>query len=276
MTVVRFPRPKLYISLALALCTLAPLTVSSVYYAQNQGVCLKSARVLSDEELRKAVLVNVVNDVVRTSVQGNLSSGNDYNWVGINSPAQETDIKKMITAAYNNGKSFEENFALKVLVAGHQTRKYELFTSDQLIEPFILMTYTPGLRDGIAWFFASEHVKELGFNELNDKIKESAQSEITFPQKLLGYGNHYFLFYSSTWLTFEQECCDNRNHDRDDYMEKKRKAHSAALASITEHAEITNLFPKIAKVSNCGDVLMTTTGRNIHWIGTPFDDEGYP
>jgi hypothetical protein len=258
-------RPKLNTTFVIVLGTLALLVISPVYYAQTQGVCLKSARVLSEEELRKTVLANMVNNTIVRSFQSNRASGNDDSWVGINSPAQETDIKKIIDASYNNGKSFEENFGLTVLVAGNNTKKYETFTPDQLIEPFIFMTYTHGRRDSSAWFLVSQDVKEVSLDSFDEKLRESAIDQATFLQKLLGYGNHYFKIYFPSWFIFGQDCCDNSNQDMEDYQENKRNAYSQALESITTQAEIAEVVPIIASVSNCGDISVTiTTGGNFY------------
>jgi hypothetical protein len=263
---------KLNRTFAIVLGAIALLVISPTYYAQTQGVCLKSARVLSDEELRKAVLVDMVNITVRQAYDATRTTDSDYYWVGINNAAQETDIKKLIEASYNNGKSFEENFGLTVLFAGRKAaswgaKKYENLTSDQLIEPFILMTYAQGRRDADAQFILSNGIKEIPFEALSDKLKKSAADEIGFEHKLLGYGNHYFRIYSPSWLLFEQNCCDNSGQDAEDYQENKRKAYSRSLKGITSHAEMMEDSPFIIKVSNCGDILTNRSGSNYDWLG---------
>jgi hypothetical protein len=262
MTTNLFTRLIRYSILSIALCALAIVVISSVYYAQTQGVCLKSARVLSKDELRGKVLVNVVNHNIKELFQYNMETGNDYFWVGVNSPALETEFRKLVNASFNNGKSFEENFGLKVVLAGRNKGKYKTLTSDQLVEPFISVTYEPR-SNGTAMFFSSDEISEVAFSELSAKQKEAAKSEITVTKKFLGYGNHYFYFNSSPFFGFERECCDNRDQDSDDYLDKKRAAYDRTLSAIDSNEENS---PYVVAVSNCGDIWLTKINA-IHLVG---------
>jgi hypothetical protein len=278
MLMNRFARLKPGMVCIIALCVLVPTVIlPATYYAQTQGVCLKAGRVLSEEELRKAVLINTVNNVLELAFHNNLKIDNDDFWinVAINSPAQETDLQKLIDASYSNGKSIEKNFGLTTLLEG---RNKGIFSSSQLFEPFILMTYEHR-ADGNVTFFVSSYVSEVLFSYLDAKHKEAAIREMTVYKKLLGYGNHYFHFYPPPlFLSFRRECCDNKGQDSKDYLDKKQAAYKEALFSIAEDAATRSatFSSTIATVSNCGDILMAAKHNTIHWLGNQFEDEDWP
>jgi hypothetical protein len=58
---------------------------------QTHGVCLKAGRVLSEEELRRAVLLNMVDHVIEQAIFSNRELDSDSHIVGIASPALETN-----------------------------------------------------------------------------------------------------------------------------------------------------------------------------------------
>ncbi|MDR2093432.1 MAG: hypothetical protein LBP58_09000 [Azoarcus sp.] len=270
-----FPRLKPGMAYIIALCALVPTVIlPATYYAQTQGVCLKAGRILSEEELREAVLVNIVNSEIETAFHGNWKGGHDRNWVGIGSPIQESDLRRLIDKSYNSDKSIEENLGLEVLLEGRNKGKYKILVSKHLTEPFILVNYEP-IQNGRMVFFSSENAQGVSFDDLNAEYKEIAKREMTLYRKLLGYGNYYFHFYTPSFITLERECCDNRNKDGKDYLKKKREAYERAVLSITTHAKIRNLVPTIAAVSNCGNIWMTKD-NSIHWLGNQFEDEDWP
>lgn len=278
MVAKRFSRLKTYTAYIFVLCTLALASIlPATYYAQTQGVCLKAGRVLSEEELRKTVLINTVNNVLKLASMNNWKIDNDdflIN-VAINTPARETDIKKLIDASYNNGKSIEENFGLSILLEG---RSKKAFNPTQLFEPFTLITYEHGVNGDVT-FFASNYVNKVLFADLEAKYKEIAIREMSVYRRLLGYGNHYFHFYPPPlFFSFKRECCDNKGQDNRDYLEKRRIAYKEALSSIAKDtATRSNIFSKtIATVSNCGDILMATKHNTIHWLGNQFEGEEWP
>jgi hypothetical protein len=268
-------RPKHYAIFAIILCVIALAALPSIYYAQTQGVCLKAGRVLSEEELRKAVLADIINDDIKIAFHDNWEGGHDRRWVGINSPAHETDLEKIIDASYNNGKSIEENFGLRVLVKGRNNRTYETFTRDQVFEPFILMIYdvTSG---GEAIAFISSNIWEIPFKDLNAEQREAEKRIITKYKRLLGYGNHYFYFYEYTF-SFDRSCCDNRGQEYKDYLEDKKESYDLVKNSLKQRAAIPSYIPPVvAAVSNCGTLLMAKK-NGIHWLNSrDIENEEWP
>ncbi|MDR2093213.1 MAG: hypothetical protein LBP58_07870 [Azoarcus sp.] len=275
MIAKRFSRLKQYMAYTFVLCTFVLTAIlPATYYVQTQGVCLKAGRVLSEEDLRKMVLINVVNNEVKNAFQYNWKGGHDRLWIGINSPARETDLRKIIDTSYNNGKSIEENFGIKILLEGRNNGKYKILLADQLSEPFILVSYEPR-ANGSAMFFISKSVQKISYTDLKSEHKEAANTEIGFLKKLFGYGNHYFRFSPPSFITFGRECCDNRDQDDENYLEKKQEVYTRAISSIVEYAKIRDSSPSIATVSNCGNIWMTKD-NNIHWLGNQFEDEDWP
>jgi hypothetical protein len=247
--------------IAIALCVFVPTLLSSAYYAQTQGICLKAGRVLSEDELRKTVLANIVNHRIKQAFQFNQEwKGNTV--VGINSPAQETDLWKLIEASYNNGKSFEENFGLKILLNGREQKKYEPLKSSQLREPFLAIDFDTR-RGGYATIFISSRLNKIAFSDLTPELKEAAREKITWYNKFLGFGNHYF-DSDSSFRIIERECCDNRNSGDEDYLHRKKEAYDL---SLSKH-KVTH----IRMISNCGDILLSKNGE-IASLNSKYNDE---
>ncbi|MDR1228218.1 MAG: hypothetical protein LBK55_04240 [Azoarcus sp.] len=264
MTTARFLRSRLYLALAIVFCALVPTSTLTIYYVQTQGMCLKAGRVLSADELRQAVLMDLVVNEIEDLFAYNWREGGDYFLVGINSPVQETDIQKIINTSFNNGKSLEENFGLKIILKG---RKKENYTSHDMIEPFTLMAYS--LYGGDATVYLSSDVQEMAFAKLDAGSQSDVPRKITAYRRLLGYGNHYFDIPS---FSFDRKCCDNRDQNDKDYMEEKQQAYDLAIETFRKMATIEDYPPKFyAIVSNCGDILRTRHG-NIRVLGSDFED----
>ncbi|MDR1228229.1 MAG: hypothetical protein LBK55_04300 [Azoarcus sp.] len=269
MTTARFFRSKLYLALAIVFCALVPTSTLTIYYAQTQGMCLKAGRILSADELRQAVLMDLVTGEIEHLFAYNWEEGGDYFWVGINSPAQETDIQKIINNSFNNGKSFEENFGLKVILKG---RKKENYTFSDMKEPFMLAVYSPQ-SSGDAGVYLSSDVQEIAFAKLDAISQADVPRKITAYRRLLGYGNHYF---NISFFSFGRKCCDNRDQGDEDYMEKKQQAYNLATDTFRNMATIEDYFPEFyAIVSNCGDILKTKGGL-IRSLGFDLEDEDLP
>jgi len=250
--------------IAVFLCACVPVLLSSAYYAQTQGVCLKTGRVLSKEELRKAVLASLVNDKIERAFQYNREIGDEV--VGINSPSQVIDLqdlRKLIEVSYNNEKSFEENFGLKILLNGRTQKKYNRFRPEQVREPFIVVTFAPNKNSGYATIFFSNH-REIMFSDLKPEIQEMAKKKMTWYNKFLGYGSHYFVF-SPSFHTIEYKCCDNRNSNESDYLQRKKESFDRSIGM-----EIS-IGQTIHATSNCGTFLLSKHGRLAN-IENPDDD----
>ena len=250
--------------IAVFLCACVPVLLSSAYHAQTQGVCLKAGRILSKEELRKEVLANLVNYRIEGAFRSNRKRGDVV--VGINSPSQVIDLqdlRKLIEISYNNGKSFEENFDLKILLNGREQKKYKPFRPDQVREPFYVVTFEPNKNSGYAIIFFSNH-RKIAFSDLKPGMQEMAKRKMTWQNKFLGYGNHYFVF-SPAYKTIEYECCDNRNSNDSDYLQEKK-------ASFDRSIKIENSIGQtIHATSNCGTFLLSRYGGLAN-IENPDDD----
>jgi hypothetical protein len=265
----RFLRSRLYSALAIVFCALVPASTLTIYYAQTQGMCLRVGRVLSADELRQAVLADLVTNEIEDHFAYNWEEGGDYFWAGINSSAQETDIQKIINASFNNGKSFEENFGLKVILKG---RKKESYTFHDMKEPFLFVLYSPRSSSNTGVYLSSD-VQEIAFAKLDARNRVDVPRRITAYRRLLGYGNHYFNVSS---FSFDRECCDNRDQDDKDYMERKQEAYDHATETFRNMAAIEGYFPKTyAIVSNCGNILRMKDG-SIRWLGGNLGDEDIP
>ena len=223
---------------------------------------MKAGRVLSENELRKAVLANIVNHRIKQTSQYNHEWKQD-SVIGINSPAQETNLQKLIEASYNNGKSFEENFGLnKILLNERTQKKYDTLNSDELREPFLAINFDTRRR-GYATIFISDHINKIVFSDLKPELKEAAKEKMTWYNELLGYGNHYF-DSDSSFRIIRRECCDNRNSDDEDYLHRKKEAYDI---SLNKH-KVTHILA----VSNCGDILLSKNGE-IASLGNKYNDE---
>ncbi|MDR1229352.1 MAG: hypothetical protein LBK55_10140 [Azoarcus sp.] len=269
MSIARFFRHKLYWVLAIVFCVFMPMMTVTTYYAQTQGMCLRAGRVLSADELRLAVLTDLATNEIEDHFAYNLEEGGDYFWAGINSPAQETNIQKIINTSFNNGKSFEENFGLRAILKG---RKKESYTSHDMAEPFLLAVYSPLTRGSVTVYLSSD-VQKIDSAKLGTGSQANKPLEITAYKRLLGYGNHYF---NIPFLIFGRECCDNRDQDDEGYMERKQQAYDLVTATFKSMATIEGYFQNpSAIVSNCGDILRTK-GGDILWLGSNFKDEDIP
>jgi len=250
---------------AVFLCACVPVFLSSAYYAQTQGVCLKAGRVLSKEELRKAVLASLVNDRIERAFQYNRENGDVV--LGINSPSQVIDLqdlRELIEASYNNEKSFEENFGLKILLNGRAQKKYNRFRPEQVREPFIVVTFEPNKNGDYAAIFFSNH-REIMFSDLKPEIQDVAKKKMTWYNKFLGYGNHYFVF-SPSFHIIEYQCCDNRNSNDSEYFQRKKTSYDRSV-------EMVDSFESTVRAtSNCGTFLLSKYG-DIANLADPDDDK---
>jgi hypothetical protein len=204
----------------------AGLVVVGVWYRLEKvesGVCEKAGRVLTEEELRRAVLQSLVDlEVDRTNIlyrhDRNLSAG-------IISNLEFTDfIKLMEKAVQSDTGMFEENFGLKKIAP-----KKGPFDISSLQEPFILME--DHLKaDGVAGFYVSSHVQKASYN-----------GRLSLGKRLFGYGKYYFHI---PFFTFIAKCCGKRFS-----REERADAYEFSYDSRA-------INPKeVVPVSNCGDLL---------------------
>jgi len=92
-----------------------------------------------------------------------------------------------------------------------------------------------------------------------------AKKKMTRYNKFLGYGNHYFVF-SPSYKTIGYKCCDNRNSNDSDYLQRKK-------ASFDRSIKIENSIGQtIQATSNCGTFLLSKYG-DIADLSNPDDDK---
>jgi hypothetical protein len=226
-----------------------------LYVAQTRGVCLKAGRVLDAGELRRRVLLNVIDrDIQSTIFLNEQFRGVSYQ-VGIASPAQETDIRKLVELAFHDDKPIEEHFGLEMLVRGRDDIPARNFDLDGVAEPFLLMGYDLKGHWGWGGALVSSDIQEI--QVAGKQIVGILGYQVDWQQRLLGYGNHYFSMPRSS---IKLKCCDNRDVSRPEYQEKKRRAYMETLSHLDFLAKSNAERMPAAVVSNCGGLLLTEEG----------------
>jgi hypothetical protein len=236
-----------YIKLVAAVVFLVAAAIPLLYVAQTNGVCLKMGRVLDAEELQRKVLLNFIDYNIRDIILSNKGHDTDSFWLGIASPAQETDIRRLVELSFHNDKSIEENFGLEMLVRGRKDIPAKNFDIDGVAKPFLLMEYD--VRGYWGWAIISSDIQEI---QMTDKQLRGYKPSLY--ERLLGYGNHYF---SIPYSSISPECCDNRKISRTEYVEKKRRAYIDTLSLLDFQAKFAAEQTIAAVISNCGSLLMT-------------------
>jgi hypothetical protein len=214
----------------------AGLVAVGVWYRLEKvesGVCEKAGRVLTEEELRRAVLQSLVDlEVGRVNRACGITRSCIVR-IGIVRNPEELDITKfMEKAVQNDTKTFVENFGLEEIAPiGDKPRK-EPFDISFIKESFILIQYGKK-ADGVAGFYVSSHVQKASYN-----------GRLSLDKRLFGYGKYYFYI---PFFTFMEKCCDKRFS-----REKRERAYAFHLWVLSKEAEL----PKdVVPVSNCGDLL---------------------
>jgi hypothetical protein len=218
----------------------AGLVVVGVRYRLEKvesGVCEKAGRVLTKEELRRAVLQSLVDHEIGIAnrVCGITRSCTDR--VGIVRNPEELAVTKLIEkAVQSDTRTFMENFGLEEIAPGVTPRK-EPFDISLLKEPFILMAYDKYSREpgsGMARFYVSTDVQEARFSE-----------RLSLYRRLLGYSKYYFYIPRTI---FGKSCCDKS------VPREKREASYKGFGEVERHLSKFP-HPKVVPVSNCGELL---------------------
>jgi hypothetical protein len=241
-----------YIKLVAAAVFLVAAAIPLLYVAQTNGVCLKMGRVLDAGELRRRVLLNFIDYNIQNTILLNKGYGSDSFWLGIASPAQETDTRKLVEISFHHEKPIEENFGLEMLVRGRKDIPASGFDLNGVVEPFLLMGYDLNLNWGGT--YVSSDTQEIQVTN-----KQLGGYEPTLYERFLGYGNHYFFMPS---LLIAPKCCDNRKsyYDKshnDEYLKKKRRAYIDTMSSLDFQTKLAVERTVAAVVSNCGALLLT-------------------
>jgi hypothetical protein len=218
------------------LVLVAVLIGGSVWYRLEKvesGVCEKAGRVLTKEELRRAVLQSLVDlEVDRTNIlyRRNRNFGVS---TGIIRNQEYTDLMKLMEKAVQSDTgTFEENFGLEKIAP--REGRFDIFS---LKEPFILGEYdkyshNPGI--GMAGFYVSTDVQEVRFSE-----------RLSVYRRLSGYGKYYFYIPRTI---FGKSCCDKS------VPREKREAYYKEFLGVERHLSKFP-HPKVVPISNCGELL---------------------
>ncbi|MDR1423790.1 MAG: hypothetical protein LBI92_04170 [Azoarcus sp.] len=243
-----------YVKLVAIAVLLAVIVTPSLYVAQTNGVCLKAGRVLNSEELRRRVLVNYLEYSIQNYISLNRKSDTDGYWLGIASPAKETDIRKLVETSFHNEKSIEENFGLEMLVRGRRDIPSKNFDVNGIVEPFYIMMYDTRNSSDWGGIYVSNDIREMATTG-HRAIKLREEDKPSWYERLWGYGNHYFYIPSS--MIFRQ-CCDNRKNrstSHEEYMKQKHRSYIKTLSSWNFDVKLGEKHQGAAVVSNCGGLL---------------------
>jgi hypothetical protein len=207
------------------------------------GICTDNGRILTEHELRQAVMQNLVDLMVEAANVHERMFNRGTSRVGIvrNPPGgymypTAVNIKRLMESAYNNDLSFEENFAIEKIAPSDSD-----FDVDSLEEPFMLIRYDAD-RSGSVSIIVSTDVRQV------DPPVWPHKSSLY--ERFCGFGNCFFRIKVSH---FSRECCDNRDHgrSREEYLNNKRKKYMESLESFDRNIAVHDNY---VMVSNCGDI----------------------
>lgn len=206
----------------------------------KNGICKDTGRVLTGQELRHAVLKNMVMlEVEANSVRERIQCDGVYR-IGIVRNPKEFNIRTLIDRTHGNELSFEENFAVEMIAPGKTG-----FDVNRLKEPFMLVGYSTDTR-GRTHIIASPGVRQV---EPPARVKELFN--LWLYDRFRGFGTYYFR-YKGTF--FDRNCCDNRKHrlSHEEYLKRKYQAYQSTLESFARKIAQHDSF---IAVSTCGDIL---------------------
>ncbi|MEJ2693584.1 MAG: hypothetical protein P8166_11140 [Candidatus Thiodiazotropha sp.] len=213
-----------------------------------EGICIAENRVLSSEEHRQAFLRNLVQLSINNS---NIHDGihrTEALRTGIIRDTRQLDLRALVKAYYNNGKSFEENFSIEMVAPREHG-----FDITQLDEPFVLVNYHANRIDISTFTPSSSVIKADARQEIKEKYSPSLY------EKYRGFGNNY---YKIKYTFIGRGCCDNRlfHRSQKEYLEEKRRSYNETISSFdlgfATHTDI-------AIASNCGAILTYVTDNGI-------------
>jgi hypothetical protein len=243
--------------LAVALCSL--MCVAVLYVAQaHYGICLKEGRVLSPEELRQRVLLNLVNFEIQSSSDFNGFIGKNRSLVGIANSVSEIDIKKIMEKIYSEN-SVEISLELEPLIKEGRYEKAKQYLASQIKEPFILVQYSVNNNVEDGTIYISPNVIKGFYKPAENKknklgLIESLRNYIgQFSKSLCGFNNHY---YKIPRFSFSRACCDNKL-SVEALNEERRKSFEKNIELIEKYKTPGRYIPPhISAISNCGDILI--------------------
>ncbi len=220
------------------------------------GICVAVGRVMSDAEHRQAFIRNVVRlGVMNSDIQEEIFRGEAVR-TGIIYKASELRFRELVMNFYDNGRSFEENFNIKVIAPLGSGVE-----ADEISEPFFIVMFRPAFGGG------AQFIPSSGVVKAEDPASIKKNHNPNLYERFRGFGGSY---YSVTFTLISVECCDNRSHyrTREEYVNRKISAYLASIESMNRGFAT---HTKIAAASNCGEVLTERDAgnigtRSIKWI----------
>ncbi|GFM56810.1 hypothetical protein PSCICF_29880 [Pseudomonas cichorii] len=217
-------------------------------------LCLAEGKVLSYEEHRQRFLESLVRQGVENSYIYKRRDGKTNLKTGIIDDGKNYDLIRMVHFLKGNGKSFEENFGIRVVAPLEGEPKVETPR-----EPFVLVTYYDG-QSGSSTLIDSKDVKPVkDISELSERL--------SVYERLRGYGGR---FYEVAFSMLSVECCGNDRYGRtyEEYKLRKSLSYQYTLDSI---AEGNKTRTAVAASSSCGEVLTEKNDngfstRSIKWV----------
>jgi hypothetical protein len=233
MALVKKHRPRVFVGI---LAIILALFVTVQLSLGNAGVCVNQGRVLSEAELRQAVLQSLMNiEIENQNIYKRVHHAGKAR-IGVVRNPSEPDVLKLMERTVHSDKTFEENFGIEEIALGIQE-----FDVGQLREPFMLANYTSESAGGAA-FYVSTEIQQINNPEQIKKLRNN--SKLNLYERIQGFGKYYF-HIPRTFI--DRGCCDSR------IPEKKRgELYYSTLKVLNWSSKNPKL---ITHVSNCGELL---------------------
>ena len=213
------------------------------------GVCSVTGTVLSDQAIRKSIVDGLVNNALE---KNRIRHGDDTyksTEIGVIRRPKDISLRTQIEAAFNNGKSVEENFSITRL---NNAEKFE--SAEELPDLVIYNTF----KYGSATLLPSRAIAKA----LNAPVNQAPVNHaLGFFERLRGFGTTY---YQITQVFFIPDCCNNKRYGlaEPEYLNNKHKAYLESRESFDRGLATHVSF---VAVSTCGE-LLTESGDEFEEI----------
>ena len=145
------------------------------------GMCPDTGTVLSEQELRRAVIKNLINNQVEISRLREHINNNGASRVGVIREPREHDVRKLIVSALGSEKTFEENLSIEEIAQTERDAK-------PVEEPFILVSYET-YRYGSAMLTDSNGIEKIEDPQRFQKNMNSACMTSTGGLAIITFGS---------------------------------------------------------------------------------------
>lgn len=240
-------RALLVVAAVLVLLCVAAVHVMYRISRNSDGICATEGRVLSDEELRRRVIENIVKheiDVVHAHDNAVLKAG-------IVPEISEATLIQMIDRSYHNEKSFEENFSVEVVSPRSKSNRFDV---SALKDPFMLVVYDDSGAD--LYPMVSVQRELISVREIDNRFG--------LAESYLGFGSNFFKI--SIVMSLPRYCC-HKNPGRlsgEQFVLERMLGYQDWLDSGRK----LSISRRLMAVSTCGDVLVRPDDQNYRTLGT--------